>query len=65
MYDIKYKDKPNEVLYFTNRLEIGMDSVYEKLETSSHILNETESFKEKGNSAGALSAAYDSLTRTG
>lgn len=42
--EVKYKDKPNEVLYFTNRLEIGMDSVYEKLEYDSHILNETENY---------------------
>ena len=36
------KQKPNEVFYFTNRLEIGLDSVYPKLEQCSHILNMTE-----------------------
>ena len=36
-----FREQPNEVLYFTNRLEIGKDSVYEELEEAQHLLHET------------------------
>ena len=39
--EIMYAHKPSEVLYFTNRLEIGKNSVYDKLETCSHQLHNT------------------------
>ena len=37
------------MLYFTNRLEIGTDSVYEKLEVCSHPLNGTMQSDGTGN----------------
>ena len=40
--EVYFNDRPNEVLFFTNRLEIGEESVYEKLEISSHPLNGTQ-----------------------
>ena len=68
--EVKFKEKPNEVLYFTNRLEIGFDSVYDKLETSSHVLNETHGLGGKKNEEGgrlsyAAEKAYDSVLSAG
>lgn len=38
----KRKQKPNMILYFTNRLEVGLNSVYEKLEQCAHVLHGTQ-----------------------
>ena len=36
---LEFKPLPDEVLYFTSRLEIGKESVYRKLEKCTHFLN--------------------------
>ena len=44
---IEYNDKPNEVFYFTNRLEIGKHSVYPNLEATMQHLNDPKPEEEK------------------
>jgi len=48
------KQRPNEIFYFTNRFEIGLNSVYPKLEECSHALNGTQALPLEQRAPGSM-----------